>query len=197
MEMPKPTDAHRRFAMMAGNWSGSEIMHPSPFDPEGGTATAVTMSRVALDGFTLIGDYQQQRHGVVTFQGHSVWTYDAKDQCYTMYWWDSMGSPVNVFRGNFDRDTLTMTCTEHSGTWRLTYDYSSPGILKSKMEISQDGQNFNTFFEGTYQPTVAAAPKSVSKPAKKTAKPVKKKPAKVIKKKPAKPAKKKTKGKKR
>jgi hypothetical protein len=193
MDMPKPTAAHRRFESMAGNWRGTEIMHPSPWDPVGGTATGQTTSRVALDGFTMVGDYKQERNGMVTFQGHSVWSYDTKDNCYLFYWWDSMGSPVNIFKGNFDGDKLTMVCSDYSGTWRLTYDYSTPGTLKSKMEISQDGQNFNPFFEGAYQKAAAAAPKAAKKPAKKA---LAKKAAKPMKKKMAKPVKK-AKGKKR
>jgi hypothetical protein len=196
MEMPKPSEAHRRFETMAGDWLGDEIMHPSPFDPAGGVAIGHTISEVGLDGFALIGEYQQERDGVVTFRGHSVWTYDGKDQCYVMYWWDSMGSPVNVFKGNYSGDILTMNCSDQSGHWRLTYDYSTPGTLKSIMQMSQDGQNFNPLFEGTYYPVIEAPAKkapaknAAKKPAK-PAKPAKKKPTKPAKKKPSKPVKKK------
>lgn len=200
MEMPKPTDAHRRFENMAGIWRGAETLFPSPWDPNGGTATGQTKSRVALDGFTMIGDYQQERNGVVTFRGHVVWTYDVKDQNYVMYWWDNMGSAVNVFRGNFDGDKLTMTCTDYSGNWRLTYDYSMPDTLKSKLEMSQDGQNWAPFIEGEYHRVAAEEPKPAPAAAK-AKKPMKKKPAMKkaakVKKKPAKPMTKKAKSKRR
>lgn len=198
MEMPKPTDAHRRFESMAGNWRGTETMHPSPWDPNGGTAEGHSSSRVALGGFAMIGDYKQIRDGKVNFQGHAVWTYDTKDQNYVMYWWDNAGSAVNIFRGNFDGDKLTLVCTDYSGNWRLTYDYSTPDTLKSKMEMSQDGQNWSPFFDGTYQRSAEAAPKPPAAKAKKAAKkPAPKKPVKVMKKKTAKPAKKKVKAKRR
>jgi hypothetical protein len=54
MEMPKPSDGHRRLERLAGRWEGEEKMEPSPWDPQGGTAL-----------------------GCVT--GHGVYTYDPKE----------------------------------------------------------------------------------------------------------------------
>lgn len=34
---------------------------------------------------------------------------------------------------------------------RLTYDLSQAGILRSRMEMSQDGEEWATFFEGEYR----------------------------------------------
>jgi len=34
---------------------------------------------------------------------------------------------------------------------RMTYDFSHGAQLKSKMEMSKDGQSWNTFFESTYE----------------------------------------------
>ena len=59
MEMPKPTEEHNVFHKMAGSWTGEETMYPSPWDPAGGKAVARTSSRVGVDGFALIGDYEQ------------------------------------------------------------------------------------------------------------------------------------------
>ena len=97
MEMPKPTEAHIKLERLAGTWSGEETMMPSPWDPRGGKATAKVTNRVGLTGFVVIGDYEQYRDGVCTFQGHSVWTYDAGQSCYLLYWWDSIGVAVNIF----------------------------------------------------------------------------------------------------
>ena len=47
-------------------------MHPSQWDPKGGVAIGRTKSRLALNGFALISDYEQKRDGVVTFTGHGV-----------------------------------------------------------------------------------------------------------------------------
>lgn len=150
MEMPKPTEAHKQMERLAGSWSGEETMYPSQWDPTGGTATARIDSRLALDGFALIGDYEQQRGGVVTFRGHSVWTYDGQANEYLLHWFDSMGCPPNVFRGKLDGDALTVTCRDATGNWRLTYHFVGEGQLRTRMDISQDGEQWTTMFEGSY-----------------------------------------------
>jgi hypothetical protein len=135
---------------MAGNWQGEEKMHPSPWEPKGGTAVARLKSRLDLSGFALITDYEQERGGVITFTGHSVMTYNAKDDLYSLHWFDCMGSLPEVFTGRFRGDVLVV---EHGGPGmhaRLTYDLSNPRQMRSKMEMSQDGVHWNTLFEGSY-----------------------------------------------
>ena len=61
-----------------------------------------------------------------------------------------MGSPPEVFTGRFSGEVLTVA---HGGPGmhaRLTYDLSEPGVLRSKMEMSQDGTVWNTLFDGRY-----------------------------------------------
>jgi hypothetical protein len=84
MEMPIPSDGHRKLEKIAGQWEGEETMHPSPWDPQGGRATDRIKSRVALSGFALINDYEQERDGKVTFTGHAVFTFDPKEDLYTL-----------------------------------------------------------------------------------------------------------------
>lgn len=149
MEMPRPNEHHHRLEQLAGRWTGQETMHPSPWDPNGGTATGRNTMRMALDGFALITDYEQERDGAITFRGHGVMTYDTKSQHYVLYWLDSMGSPLETFTGNFEGDVLTVS---HGGPMhaRLTYDLTQPGILRSSMEMSQDGDRWGTFFTCDY-----------------------------------------------
>ena len=45
MEMPTVTDSHKRLHRLAGSWLGQETMHPSPWDPKGGAATARVENR--------------------------------------------------------------------------------------------------------------------------------------------------------
>jgi len=151
MEMPKPGPGHARMERMAGRWEGEETMHPSQWDPRGGTATGRMDSRVALSGFAVIGGYEQERDGAVTFTGHSVMTCDAKQDLYRMHWFDCMGSPPEVFEGRFEGDVLTLA---HGGPGmhaRMTYDLREPGRMKTRMEMSPDGSSWNTLFEASYR----------------------------------------------
>jgi len=147
MEMPKPGPEHRKFEPMAGVWTGREKMHPSQWDPKGGTAEGHIRNRIALGGFIMTGDYSQEREGKTTFEGHSVFTYDKNDKCYLLYWWDSMGMPADVFRGDFKESNLVMTSRNAMGHFRLTYEFPGPGQMRSRMEMSEDGESWKTMFE--------------------------------------------------
>lgn len=151
MEMPKPTAGHKRMEVLAGTWEGEETMHPSQWDPKGGTAVGRTKSKLDLSGFAVIGDYEQERDGKVTFAGHSVTTYDPKRDLYVMHWFDCMGSPPEVFEGNFEGDKLILA---HGGPGmhaRMTYDLGTPGEMKTMMEMSPDGADWKTLFESRYR----------------------------------------------
>jgi hypothetical protein len=150
MDMPKPTDAHKKLEKLAGTWRGEETMHPSPLDPQGGTAEASLSSRVGLDGFAVIGDYEQSRGGHVTFRGHSVFTFDAAKDEYVLHWFDVMGQGADQFRGRFEGDSLTLTQAGPRGQNRMTYTFTDDGRMNSKMEMSPDGTRWSTLFEGVY-----------------------------------------------
>jgi len=151
MEMPKPSAGHQKLEKLAGRWEGEETMYPSQWDPKGGTAIGRTTSRMALDGFALIGEYEQERNGIITFSGHSVFTFDAQENLYSLHWFDCLGTPPELFTGRFDGDVLTVS---HGGPGmhaRLTYDISDAQHLASKMEMSEDGTNWRTLFDGRYR----------------------------------------------
>jgi len=151
MDMPKPTPGHEQLSRLAGNWMGEEKMYPSQWDPKGGTAVGKMNSRIDLSGFAMISDYVQERDGTVTFAGHSVMTFDPKEETYTLHWFDCLGTPPEVFRGKLDGDTLVVS---HGGPGmhaRMTYGLGTPGVMTSKMEMSQDGAKWMTLFDGTYK----------------------------------------------
>ena len=103
-------------------------MYPSPWDPEGGIAIGRMDSRVALSGFALINDYEQERDGTITFSGHGVFTYDPKIDVYALVWVDCMGAPPEIFKGKFEGDILRLA---HGGPGmhvRLAYDLSEARI---------------------------------------------------------------------
>lgn len=149
--MPTLTPGHRTLEKMTGHWEGEEWMHPSPWDPAGGTALGRTRNRLALNGFAVISDYEQVRDGAVTFTGHGVMTFDPGEDQYVLHWFDCMGSPPEVFVGRFNDDVLTVA---HGGPGmhaRLTYDLTEPGRMATKMEMSRDGVEWATLFDASYE----------------------------------------------
>lgn len=153
MEMPKPSPGHVRLEKLAGRWEGEETMYPSQWDPKGGTAIGRTTSRVALNGFALIGEYEQERNGVITFSGHSVFTFEPEESLYSLHWFDCLGTAPEMFTGRFEGDIFTMA---HGGPGmhaRMTYDVTDGDHLAMKMEMSQDGTSWKTLFDGRYQRT--------------------------------------------
>lgn len=150
MQMPKPTEAHSRLQLFAGEWQGEEVMHPSPWSPTQMTATAIIRGRIALDGFAAIGEYEQSMGGTCTFRGHAVYTYDQETQEYVLHWFDSMGGKCNVFRGRFDGNLCSLVSSSPMGQHRMTYDFRDPNRPRSRMEVSQDGRSWTPFFDGSY-----------------------------------------------
>jgi len=151
MDMPKPGDGHHKPEKLVGNWTGEEKLHPSPWDPKGGVAQARVNNRLALDGFAVIQDYEQSRNGSVTFAGHGVFSFNPGNGIYSMHWWDTMGFPPNDFTGKFDGDVLTLTHKSPQGSNRAVFDLSEKGTYTFRMEVSQDGNQWQPFMEGKYR----------------------------------------------
>jgi hypothetical protein len=149
-EMPKPTPAHAQLAVLAGVWCGREQIPPSPWDPVGRVANARCENRLALDGFAIVHDYEQEHGGTVCFRGHGVFSYDKHEQCFVLYWFDSMGSSPGVFRGSFDGATLRLTGESSQGQQRATWEFQGDSRYRFRLEVSQDGVAWRTFLEGEY-----------------------------------------------
>ena len=151
MHMPKPSDKHSRLSPLVGEWSGSETLHPAPWDPAGGTAAARVVNRHILDGFGVVQEYEQSRDGTVTFRGHGVFWYDEQAQEYVMTWWDSMGGRGTHYRGQFDGDRLVLGAPmPQGGHSRAIFDVGTPGQYGFLMEVSTDGASWSPAMEGTY-----------------------------------------------
>lgn len=61
--MPSPNGNHQKLHALAGRWIGRENIHPTPWDPAGGEATAKSAAIVALGGFCVIMDDARTRAG--------------------------------------------------------------------------------------------------------------------------------------
>ena len=151
MEMPHVLDEHRRLKALAGNWAGEEKIHPSPWDPKGGSATSRFQARADLDGFFLIADYVEERDGRVAYRGHGVYGYDPQQKCYTMHWFDSMGSGTpEPARGQWEGNRLTFENQNPMGHSRRIYVFEEENRYRFTIENSQDGRKWATFMEGKF-----------------------------------------------
>jgi hypothetical protein len=128
-------------------------MPPCPWDPKGGTAIGRCDNRVSVEGFVVLHDYEQERNGAVNFRGHGVFGYDAAAKSYVLRWWDSMGVPPNVFKGEFKENTLQMLCRDSQGHSRTTWEFPDGQHYHFRMEMSQDGHQWMTLMEGDYTRT--------------------------------------------
>ncbi len=151
MEMPKPQPQHEKLRELAGTWTGEETMFPSPWDPKGGKATGRIDARVGLDGFFVIGDYVQERDGHPSYRGHGIFGWDPGQKCYTMHWFDSMGSPCNEpMKGTWEGSRLVFQAKGPMGHGRITYDFEKGGRYRFTMENSQDGKQWTKFLESVW-----------------------------------------------
>jgi Protein of unknown function (DUF1579) len=148
MEMPKPGPAQERFAQLAGNWEGDEMLNPSPMDPQGGPALGRWNFRVGVGGFFLIADYQESRDGQVNLEGHAIFGADGDE--YVMYWFDSSGMlATSPPRGTWTDDTLVL---QHhlEGSFYARYTFVLGETLRFTIDNSPDGTAWTTFLEGDY-----------------------------------------------
>src|SRR3954463_16524706 len=100
MQTPARTAEHGKLEMMAGSWAGTERIHPAPWDPSGGTASARVENRLALGGQVLAHDYEQTRDGAAAFTGHGVLRWDEAGGAYVFHWFDSLRTePAGVCGG--------------------------------------------------------------------------------------------------
>lgn len=192
MHMPKPTKFHKKLEALVGNWTGDEVMYPSPMNPEGSMTTGTYTSRWVTDGFAVIQEYEQKTDGDVTFSGHGVFTYDPNEKCYLWYWFDSMGSvPATGTKGQWSGNKFVWHSESPMGHARYTHAFLRGGVCAFMIEYSEDGKKWALMMEGHYSKVGAAksakpAKKAAKKPAAKPAPKASKKGTKKAAKKPAK-----------
>ncbi|MEQ1756540.1 MAG: DUF1579 family protein [Micropepsaceae bacterium] len=148
--MPKPGPEHNALSIFAGTWKGVETMPPSPWSPQTTKADGYITNRAALGGFSVVQDYFQSHNDVPTYQGHGVFTWDGQAGEYVMYWFDSMGSPANVFRGSRSGSVWTLTSKNAQGITRSVWEFPTGRSYRHRMEVSPDGKAWSTFMDGEY-----------------------------------------------
>lgn len=150
MEMPKPGAEHAELKAFAGTWRGVETMPPSPWSPQTTKADGHIVNRVSLGGFTIVQDYVQSQNGVAAYEGHGVFSWDPQAREYLLHWFDSMGSPANIFKGARKGTVWTFESRHAQGFTRSVWDFSVPNSYRHTMEVSPDGKAWSTFMDGQY-----------------------------------------------
>ena len=153
IQVPELTEAHEKLKALVGTWRGTETIRPSPFDPKGGAALGIVSNRLALDGFAVIQDYEQQRDGRTNFRGHGIFRWDSDKNAYLLHWLDSVGGPVSEMRGSFNGNILQLVGQSPTGQSRATFDFSGQRRYTYRMEVSPDGQQWFSFIEADYSRT--------------------------------------------
>jgi len=150
-EMPKPGPEHKRLHAMAGSWTSAETIHSSPWDPSGGPAKGRAESRVALDGFVVVTEYDQERNGKVAYRGHGVFGYDASQKKWFMQWNDNVTpTAATPVWGAFEGDVLTFQMQGPMGHSRYVYSFAKDGTYAFAIESSKDGAKWTTFMDGKF-----------------------------------------------
>jgi hypothetical protein len=161
MEMPRPSREQEDLSILVGDWLGQEQLHPSPFDPVGGPAVGRVYNWLALDGFAVIQDYEQERKGAVNFRGHGIFRWAAADKCYALCWFDSFGLPPATFRGALQHKVLTLTAPQPPGfaraVKRLCLTRSVPGMCEcSQMQENRASNRTNPMIQCITESSIAA-----------------------------------------
>ena len=152
MEMPKPTEHHRKYEAFVGTWTGEDKLHPTPWSPQPGEATSRSTYRLDLDGFFLICDHEQTRDGKIAYRGHGVFGYDARQGKHTMHWFDVMGGNTGAPAvGSWERGKVSFEHSHHMGHSRYTYEFENDGMFTLRIAMSQDGESWMPFLDGTYK----------------------------------------------
>lgn len=147
----QPTDEHRRLAALAGEWAGEEMVYPSRW-VEAGPAVAHVVARVDLNGFCVIQDYRQMRHGEQIFGGHGVFTYDRDDRLYKMFWHDSLGySAASPALGSWKDGTLTLLRGSLRGAARHIFAFPDADTYTMKIQFSPDAEGWADVLSGVYR----------------------------------------------
>ncbi len=152
MQMPSVSAPMRRLTeLFAGTWHGNEQLYPSKWDPKGGPATGRWTVKAGVDGFCLLVDYEESRDGRVDYRGHGVHSFDARDECFYVHWFDNLGVvPRSAVRATLDGETYSYRESSAAGHTPMTYAWND-GDFTFTIERSEDGERWSPMHEGRYR----------------------------------------------
>jgi len=145
--MPKPGPEQARLKYFVGDWKTEGDMKPSPMGPGGKFSST--------DHNMMLGDFFLVTHSDGTSpmgkaKSVSFISFDPKEKTYVYDEYDSLGIH-EMSKGTVSGDTWTYTSDEDMGGkvmhGRFTLKEVSPTSFTMKLDMSEDGQNWNTVME--------------------------------------------------
>lgn len=150
MVMPVPSRENEKLSILVGVWNGEEHNYPSANNLKGNDAFGRVTNRIALEGFAVIQDYEQENKGVVNFRGHGIFRWDNASEKVILYWFDSFGDPPSEFHGDWEGKALVLISENAGSYYRATFDFSLESHYTYKLEASTDGKFWIPAMDGQY-----------------------------------------------
>lgn len=151
MGMPTPAPALKKLDFLAGEWTSTGDMKPSPGMP-GGKFSYSSHAEWMQGNFFLVENSDMDLGPMGKGKELAIMGYDSDKKVYTYTAFNSMGE-AETATGTLNGDTWTWTSDEHMGGMtmkgRFTMKVLSPTSYNMKFELSQDGTNWMTGMEGT------------------------------------------------
>lgn len=144
MEMPKLVRQHQKLEKFVGTWTGSEVMHPAPWAPDGAETEGTLKCKLDYGGWYVRMDYVQKHGRKTAMKGLGVLGYNSIEKNYTFAWFDSGGGSADngVTRGQWKGQKLSLTNKTPYGHMRVSYSFGKNDVLNFKMEMSEDGEQW-------------------------------------------------------
>ena len=133
---------------MAGTFESEDRIHPTHWNPEGGTASTRWTGRMELDGAFLIADTEQRSNGEIDFRGHGVFGWDSYHQLFTSHFFSSAHG-FSWGTGTWDGERLVFD-NQIRPQWRDFYSFSQDGFQYVLESSSDGGKTWDPYLTSVY-----------------------------------------------
>jgi hypothetical protein len=142
-KLPKPSpEIEKLKKLFLGNWSSSEEFAPVPNFPKARRGTGTDLMRSGPGGLSVVSEYRSQ-NPAGKFYGLGVYTWDEKNQSYTLYWIDNVSPDPKMFSGKWEGAqlifTLETTLDDKATYIKQTYSDFTPWSFSFTQEASIEG----------------------------------------------------------
>jgi hypothetical protein len=153
-----PTAAHLRLGAFAGTWEGEERVAASAWTKEG-TATAQLTAECLFGGFFVEQRYMQMRDGSASFEARNILGFDAADQAYKLYQFDTMGfTPAAPASGEWIDNKLVLTKVSPRGQQRTLFQFENEDCYRMGVTFSPAGSDtWQEVVSGIYRRVASAS----------------------------------------